>query len=358
MIYHSFSHLDNVDDDYKSACEQLLQSANIFISFVGRHDSDSSVSRTMMRAVVDQPKQSIFVSVHEPVLEEITLVERKHHLIYGLEVEQLVSVCVDTISDVCKLFLSKQYEQSELQRVRQTDNSCCNMRRDFPKWNILDILRQASLQENIQNNSMRATGIFGGMKILDEYVQQDGPVQPLLVIGKPGSGKSVLLSHWLQSIKKSPSCGCMCVLYHIASISCPDSLSVSHLLRRFISLLVDRIPIAVNPMQLEKDFSKYLEQACNNYPDGVLVIIDGADIIENISQLKWLLDPLPFSVRVIISVSSENFPEKWKSWPLLHVEQECGELFELLQHKSSEIALGKQTHVSSADTTSSSFREV
>ena len=355
-----FRHLNNVEDDYKSACEELFHMSSIFIGFVGAEDNgDGNIFRSMILSVVHQPKQCIFVCDNEttPSLEDVALQAGKHRVVCGgvhLKVEELVETCVSALADVCNLFIAKHSEQWDLERTREMDNSCCNAERDFPRWNILDMQRQQCIQDAVYTGGgglCDAEGIADEVETLEEYVRQDGPVQPLLLTGKPGCGKSFLLAHWLHRMRNTPRESNICFLYHVASISCPDSCSVSHLLRRFISLLVDRIPIAIDPTQLEKEFPKYLEQACNNYSGGVVVVIDGADCIANIGQLKWLLDPLPFSVRVVVAVSSERFPEKWKSWPYLHLSHEGAGLWDLLQSKNREIIHAKhnQTIAGSID---------
>lgn len=38
------------------------------------------------------------------------------------------------------------------------------------------------------------------------------------------------------------------------------------------------------------------------------------------NHFKWLLDPLPVGVRVVISVGVNSCPEAWRQWPTLHLE--------------------------------------
>lgn len=72
-----------------------------------------------------------------------------------------------------------------------------------------------------------------------------------------------------------------------------------------------------------KDFPRLLDRACNKHQNGVVVIIDSIDLITNYREsFKWLLDPQPVTVRVIVSVagamnsssSSLNHPKQWHKW--------------------------------------------
>nr|XP_014347116.1 PREDICTED: nephrocystin-3 [Latimeria chalumnae] len=110
---------------------------------------------------------------------------------------------------------------------------------------------------------------------LNDLVAAPAPIPPLLVSGGPGSGKSLLLAKWIElQQKRSPN---TLILYHF--VGRPLSTSSEP------ALIIKRLTL------------KHAER-----------------------HMKWLIDPLPVNVRVIVSVNVETCPEAWRLWPTLHLD--------------------------------------
>lgn len=312
----SFTHIpynfQSNGQEYVKACKDLLGDCDIFIAFIGL-DNDKKIFHDTLRKVNSLHKQSIFGCQTEPSAgDDIFINKDMHHIISGYNsIESFVNACVSTLTKICRTFFEQQQLEGELVKEYLIDRSYNEIQ--FDDWNVFEMLEQKYLQENIfnclQKNMVNTDTDYNSLK---SHVLQDGFVQPLLVTGKPGSGKSFLLARLINDLKNTlPN---VCILYHVTSTGLPCSRNTSCILRRFVFYMVDVIPSTYNVQQLEIDFPHYLERACRKYSNGIIIVIDGADLLDNIDHLKWLLDPLQVPVRVVISVTSENYPKKWKSW--------------------------------------------
>ncbi|XP_048121940.1 nephrocystin-3 isoform X4 [Alosa alosa] len=110
---------------------------------------------------------------------------------------------------------------------------------------------------------------------LNDLVAAPPPTPPLLVSGGPGSGKSVLLAKWIELQQRhSPN---TVILYHF--VGRPSSTSAEPV------LIIRRLTV------------KNAER-----------------------NMKWLIDPLPANVRVLVSVNVETCPQAWRLWPTIHLD--------------------------------------
>lgn len=65
---------------------------------------------------------------------------------------------------------------------------------------------------------------------LNEHILAAGPLPPLLILGGPGSGKSLLLAKWLSNhVNRNPSC---LVLYHFVGSPSSRSAVVVNMVQR------------------------------------------------------------------------------------------------------------------------------
>ena len=134
--------------------------------------------------------------------------------------------------------------------------------------------------------------------------------------------------HLEQSLQNS------CILYHTATIGSANSCDPIQLLRRFSHILLEQLPPSCEESFLIKEFPIWLEKSCTKYKNGVVIVIDGADLIKNNSEFfKWVLDPLPVPVRIVISVSSHAYPHAWSTWPTLSIQGNTSEGFLNLKSK-------------------------
>ncbi|XP_071103665.1 nephrocystin-3-like [Haliotis cracherodii] len=158
---------------------------------------------------------------------------------------------------------------------------------------------------------------------LNAHVSAAGPLPPLLVTGGSGSGRSLLLSKWIQL--QQEKCPGTLVLFHF--VGSPSSISADPIImiRRLTSQLMQHVttPPALtgDPGRLVEEFPRWLEKVSAKSPGGTILILDSIDRFPQVDvHLKWLLDPLPVDARVIVSCHEDTCLQTWRSWPTLCVE--------------------------------------
>ncbi|KAF4793190.1 Nephrocystin-3 [Turdus rufiventris] len=80
-------------------------------------------------------------------------------------------------------------------------------------------------------------------------------------------------------------------------------------------------PLTFDPAKLLEEFPHWLEKLSARHQGSIIIIIDSIDQIQQAEKhMKWLIDPLPVNVRVIVSVNVETCPQAWRLWPTLHLD--------------------------------------
>ncbi|RMC05288.1 hypothetical protein DUI87_18475 [Hirundo rustica rustica] len=80
-------------------------------------------------------------------------------------------------------------------------------------------------------------------------------------------------------------------------------------------------PLTFDPAKLLEEFPRWLEKLSARHQGSIIIIIDSIDQIQQAEKhMKWLIDPLPVNVRVIVSVNVETCPQAWRLWPTLHLD--------------------------------------
>ncbi|XP_053546828.1 nephrocystin-3 [Bombina bombina] len=158
---------------------------------------------------------------------------------------------------------------------------------------------------------------------LNDLVAAPAPIPPLLISGGPGSGKSLLLSKWIQLQQKhSPN---TLILYHFVgrpmSTSAEPALIIKRLTLKLMQYSWSVSSLSMDPGKFLEEFPHWLEKLSIRYQGNIIIIIDSIDQIEHAEKhMKWLIDPLPVNVRVIVSVNVETCPQAWRLWPTLHLD--------------------------------------
>ncbi|XP_051970799.1 nephrocystin-3 isoform X1 [Xyrauchen texanus] len=158
---------------------------------------------------------------------------------------------------------------------------------------------------------------------LNDMVAAPPPTPPLLVSGAPGSGKSLLLAKWIElQQKNSPN---TLILYHFTghplSTSADPVLIIKRLTVKLLQHFWSISGLSMDPSKILEEFPRWLERLSARHHGNIIIIIDSIDQIQNAERhMKWLIDPLPANVRVLVSVNVETCPQAWRLWPTLHLD--------------------------------------
>ncbi|XP_030625126.1 nephrocystin-3 [Chanos chanos] len=158
---------------------------------------------------------------------------------------------------------------------------------------------------------------------LNDMVAAPPPTPPLLVSGGPGSGKTLLLAKWIElQQKQSPN---TLMLYHFVgrplSTSAEPVLIIKRLTVKLLQHFWSLSGLSMDPCKILEEFPRWLERLSARHHGNIIIIIDSIDQIQNAERhMKWLIDPLPANVRVLVSVNVETCPQAWRLWPTLHLD--------------------------------------
>uniref|UniRef100_A0A8C1XUU4 Nephrocystin-3 n=1 Tax=Cyprinus carpio TaxID=7962 RepID=A0A8C1XUU4_CYPCA len=158
---------------------------------------------------------------------------------------------------------------------------------------------------------------------LNDMVAAPPPTPPLLVSGAPGSGKSLLLAKWIELQQKhSPN---NLILYHFTGHPLSTSTDPVLIIKRLTVKLLQHFwsisGLSMDPSKILEEFPRWLERLSACHHGNIIIIIDSIDQIQNAERhMKWLIDPLPANVRVLVSVNVETCPQAWRLWPTLHLD--------------------------------------
>uniref|UniRef100_A0A8C4L567 Nephrocystin-3 n=1 Tax=Equus asinus asinus TaxID=83772 RepID=A0A8C4L567_EQUAS len=189
-------------------------------------------------------------------------------------------------------------------------------------WDIHDEQEQMETFQQA-SNSAHELGFEKYYQRLNDLVAAPAPTPPLLVSGGPGSGKSLLLSKWIQlQQKNSPN---TLILSHFVgrpmSTSSESSLIIKRLTLKLMQHSWSVSTLTLDPAKLLEEFPRWLEKLSARHQGSVIIIIDSIDQVQQVEKhMKWLIDPLPVNVRVIVSVNVETCPPAWRLWPTLHLD--------------------------------------
>ncbi|KAB1283126.1 Nephrocystin-3 [Camelus dromedarius] len=181
-------------------------------------------------------------------------------------------------------------------------------------WDIHDEQEQMEAFQQA-SNSAHELGFEKYYQRLNDLVAAPAPIPPLLVSGGPGSGKSLLLSKWIQlQQKNSPNA---LILSHFVgrpmSTSSESSLIIKRLTLKLMQHSWSVSALTLDPAKLLEEFPRWLEKLSARHQGSIIIVIDSIDQVQQVEKhMKWLIDPLPVNVRVIVSVNVETCPPAWR----------------------------------------------
>ncbi|KAM6978092.1 nephrocystin-3 [Aplochiton taeniatus] len=189
-------------------------------------------------------------------------------------------------------------------------------------WDLHDEQEQLEAYQQACSTASQP-GLHKYIDRLNDMVTAPPPTPPLLVSGGPGSGKSLLLSKWIElQQKNSPN---TLFLYHFVGRPLSTSSEPVLIIKRFTVKLLQHFwslsGLSMEPSKILEEFPRWLERLSARHQGNIIVIIDSIDQIQHTERhMKWLIDPLPVNVRVVVSVNVETCPQAWRLWPTLHLD--------------------------------------
>uniref|UniRef100_A0A3P9J894 Nephrocystin-3 n=1 Tax=Oryzias latipes TaxID=8090 RepID=A0A3P9J894_ORYLA len=190
-------------------------------------------------------------------------------------------------------------------------------------WDLHDEQEQIESYQQACNFSTSHLGFQKYIHRLNDMIAAPPPTPPLLVSGGPGSGKSLLLSKWIElQQKQSPN---TLVLYHFVGSPVSTSSEPVLIIKRLTVKLLQHFwsisGLSMEPSKILEEFPRWLERLSARHQGNIIIIIDSIDQIQQAERhMKWLIDPLPANVRVVVSVNVETCPQAWRLWPTLHLD--------------------------------------
>uniref|UniRef100_A0A8C4EWM6 Nephrocystin-3 n=1 Tax=Dicentrarchus labrax TaxID=13489 RepID=A0A8C4EWM6_DICLA len=215
-------------------------------------------------------------------------------------------------------------------------------------WDLHDEQEQIESYQQACNSTNSQLGFQKYIDRLNDMIAAPPPTPPLLVSGGPElccGGASwyrtfcmffffVFFYRIEQQQKQSPN---TLFLYHFVgrplSTSSEPVLIIKRLTVKLLQHFWSISGLSMEPSKILEEFPRWLERLSARHQGNIMIIIDSIDQIQNKTtstfllffqqaerHMKWLIDPLPVNVRVVVSVNVETCPQAWRLWPTLHLD--------------------------------------
>uniref|UniRef100_A0A8C4J4M6 Nephrocystin 3 n=1 Tax=Dromaius novaehollandiae TaxID=8790 RepID=A0A8C4J4M6_DRONO len=152
-------------------------------------------------------------------------------------------------------------------------------------WDAHDEQEQMEAFQQASNSTCEL-GFEKYFERLNDLVAAPAPIPPLLVSGGPGSGKSLLLSKWIQLQQKhSPN---TLILYHFVGRPMSTSSESALIIKRLTLKLMQHSwlvsPLTLDPAKLLEEFPRWLEKLSARHQGSIIIIIDSIDQIQVVAH--------------------------------------------------------------------------
>uniref|UniRef100_A0A8C4EW80 Nephrocystin-3 n=1 Tax=Dicentrarchus labrax TaxID=13489 RepID=A0A8C4EW80_DICLA len=193
-------------------------------------------------------------------------------------------------------------------------------------WDLHDEQEQIESYQQACNSTNSQLGFQKYIDRLNDMIAAPPPTPPLLVSGGPElccGGASwyrtfcmffffVFFYRIEQQQKQSPN---TLFLYHFVgrplSTSSEPVLIIKRLTVKLLQHFWSISGLSMEPSKILEEFPRWLERLSAH----IYLTCFQAE-----RHMKWLIDPLPVNVRVVVSVNVETCPQAWRLWPTLHLD--------------------------------------
>uniref|UniRef100_A0A3B3BEF7 NACHT domain-containing protein n=1 Tax=Oryzias melastigma TaxID=30732 RepID=A0A3B3BEF7_ORYME len=153
-------------------------------------------------------------------------------------------------------------------------------------WDLHDEQEQIESYQLACNCSTSHLGFQKYIHRLNDMIAAPPPTPPLLVSGGPGSGKSLLLSKWIElQQKQSPN---TLVLYHFVGSPVSTSSEPVLIIKRLTVKLLQHFwsisGLSMEPSKILEEFPRWLERLSARHQGNIIIIIDSIDQIQIVAH--------------------------------------------------------------------------